>query len=195
MVRPCYVYHIKRSGFNLNEGYIGVSYNPKYRFYQHKKSKTHVGNAINLYKEDVELSIILCASRKYCLEIEAKLRPVDNIGWNEVAGGGNPPVHYGADNWNTTQESRTFKSKTFKGKPVPLHVKENLLNMNYNNSYRAGTGAIYIVTTPDGTEVEVKEIKRWCKERNLECSNLTKVARGLRKQHKGYTCRFKEETT
>jgi len=79
----------------FSQGYIGISNDLKRRFHHHaKRSKNaHLKNAIikygwdNLIKQQV-----LIADEKYCLDIEQKLRPSDNIGWNIVSGGGKPPT-------------------------------------------------------------------------------------------------------
>lgn len=79
----------------LSQGYIGVSNNSSRRFVEHLKSKQnrHLCFAIKKHGWDTLLKTdILISNIDYCLDIEFKLRPYDNIGWNLVAGGGKPPV-------------------------------------------------------------------------------------------------------
>ena len=91
-----------------SQGYIGVSVNAKRRFTEHKKSNNnrHLMFAIQKYGwENLIKSEILIAEEDYCLDIERKLRPLNNIGWNLVVGGGKPPVAYGhkravGNTWN-----------------------------------------------------------------------------------------------
>jgi len=45
----------------------------------------------------------------------------------------------------------------------------------------------YIIKTPSGDIVETKFLSDYCKENNLTYSCMTKVCRGERKHHKGYT--------
>jgi group I intron endonuclease len=83
----------------MSQGYIGVSKDASARFTQHFKrtQNRHLKFAIEKYGWDNLIkSQILIADQEYCLEIERKLRPVDGIGWNCVAGGGKPPVN----RWN-----------------------------------------------------------------------------------------------
>lgn len=47
----------------------------------------------------------------------------------------------------------------------------------------------YIVTTPNGDEIEVHGLNGYCKQNNLSTSCMIGVANGDRKQHKGYKCR------
>ena len=84
-----------------SEGYIGVSKNSKKRWlYGHKwgtlkgrHANCHLSNAINKYGWNSLLkTIILIGDENYCYEIEKKLRPVENIGWNLAVGGHKPPV-------------------------------------------------------------------------------------------------------
>jgi hypothetical protein len=49
----------------------------------------------------------------------------------------------------------------------------------------------YEITDPEGDiHIVSGGIKQWCKDRNLECSNLRGVAQGKRKQTKGYTAKI-----
>ena len=48
----------------------------------------------------------------------------------------------------------------------------------------------YIVTLPSGNEIEVFNLKKYCKENNLHQSNMAQVAKGKLKQNKGYLCRY-----
>ena len=83
------------------DGYIGVSKNAKNRWqyghlWSHKNGRhdnPKFSNAIakhgwdNLIKE-----ILVIGEEKYCYELELKLRPNTEIGWNLAIGGGKPPV-------------------------------------------------------------------------------------------------------
>ena len=83
------------------DGYIGVSKNSKNRWqyghlWSHKNGRhdnPKFSNAIakhgwdNLIKE-----ILVIGEEKYCYELELKLRPNTEIGWNLAIGGGKPPV-------------------------------------------------------------------------------------------------------
>ena len=82
----------------FSQGYIGVSKNAERRWEEHlKKSENrHFRFAINKYGwENLVKEQILIAEEDYCLDIERKLRPAVDIGWNIAIGGGKPPVAYG----------------------------------------------------------------------------------------------------
>jgi predicted GIY-YIG superfamily endonuclease len=101
---PCAVYWIRCADHTdmFSQGYIGVSKNVKRRFVEHqrKSQNAHLKNAIQKYGWDALVKTeILIAEESYCLDIEAKLRPDKNIGWNLVAGGGLPPVLTGSHPW------------------------------------------------------------------------------------------------
>ena len=82
----------------FSQGYVGVSKEVERRWNYHKSygENTHLKNAINKYTWDGLIKeVVLKAEMDYCLDIEAKLRPSDKIGWNIVMGGGKPPSALG----------------------------------------------------------------------------------------------------
>jgi predicted GIY-YIG superfamily endonuclease len=111
----CSVYWIRHPDHTdmFTQGYIGITKDIKRRFRSHKvrPDNNHLKNAIKKYDWDNLIKkVILIADRSYCLEVETKLRPANQIGWN-VASGGSMPPH---DNvWN-------------KGRKIP---KEELADM------------------------------------------------------------------
>ena len=50
----------------------------------------------------------------------------------------------------------------------------------------------YIVTTPDGTEVEAFNLRKFCRENNLNVGAMSSVIAGKHKHHKGFKARHKE---
>ena len=48
----------------------------------------------------------------------------------------------------------------------------------------------YIITYPAGNEFLITNLNKFCRENGLYAGNLTKVAQGKRKHHKGYKARF-----
>lgn len=53
----------------------------------------------------------------------------------------------------------------------------------------AGRQEAFIVTTPEGEEIEIVGLAKFARENGLTQANLSKVLSGERKQHKGYTVR------
>jgi group I intron endonuclease len=58
-----------------------------------------------------------------------------------------------------------------------------------------GRGRDFVVTSPDGQEISVNDLKNFCTGKELCPSSLTKVARGKRPHHKGWLCRYASEGT
>lgn len=91
----------------FSQGYVGITRHgrEKRRFWEHKNvgQNAHLRNALNKY--DVIQEVLLIADENYCKEIEQKLRPFENIGWNIVTGGGFPP------NFKGKKRSSEFVSK------------------------------------------------------------------------------------
>lgn len=100
----CAVYWIRCADHTdmFSQGYIGVSKNVQRRFVEHqrKTENAHLKSAILKYGWGALIKTeILIADEDYCLDIEAKLRPGKNIGWNLTAGGGRPPILTGSHPW------------------------------------------------------------------------------------------------
>lgn len=81
------------------DGYVGVTKRFKRRLVEHSKlsENRHLKFAITKYGWDnLVKEKVLIAEEDYCLDIEFKLRPENNVGWNLVKGGGMPPI----SRWN-----------------------------------------------------------------------------------------------
>jgi|LULS01.1.fsa_nt_gb hypothetical protein len=44
----------------------------------------------------------------------------------------------------------------------------------------------YIITDPDSNEFRVTNLRKWCRENGIDQGNMSRVANGKAKQHKGY---------
>ena len=91
------VYWIRQQNHTdiTSQGYVGVSKHATQRFKEHSKrcSNRHLSFAIKKYGwHNLIKDVIVVADKDYCLDLERRLRPVDGIGWNAIAGGGLPPV-------------------------------------------------------------------------------------------------------
>jgi hypothetical protein len=118
----------------FSQGYVGVSNNPKKRWDGHKlkPQKGHFANAINKYGwGNLVKKVVLIGEENYCLEIEQKLRPTEQIGWNLVAGGGKPPSALGKKFGPMSDEVKAKVSaakKGFKHTPeIEAKVTQNLI--------------------------------------------------------------------
>jgi group I intron endonuclease len=81
-------------------------------------------------------------------------------------------------------EVRQKISKSHKGKKVSTATKKKISEWNRSNKNKNRN--TYIITKPDGTEIQTKFLSDFCKENDLVYSCMTKVCRGERKHHKGY---------
>lgn len=70
-------------------------------------------------------------------------------------------------------------------------------NIGYNicksSSYTSINAKEYIVTTPEGVEIEVSNLEKFSRGNNIS-RGLHRVAIGTANQHKGYLCRYKTDT-
>lgn len=90
--RRCYVYHIKRKGMGLDDGYVGITFDTDKRFKDHRISEYLVGNKIRAHVDDIEFNTLIISDRKTCSDLERKLRPEPNMGWNLRGGGDNESI-------------------------------------------------------------------------------------------------------
>jgi group I intron endonuclease len=112
----------------FSQGYIGITNSIKYRFESHKNraQNKHLKNAIDKYGWDNLIKeVVLVSDKSYCLMIEKILRPLKNIGWNIVEGGGMPPktlkgCNKGKPSWNKgkphSEQTRKKLSNALKGR-------------------------------------------------------------------------------
>lgn len=129
----------------FSQGYIGVSKNHKKRWYNHswKRENVHFNNAINKYGwNNLQKKIVLIAEDDYCLDIEAKLRPTKNIGWNIAIGGGKPPSPLGKKFGPMSEETKAKVSASKKGfKHTPeteAKVTQNLIVFGVPTRFKKG---------------------------------------------------------
>jgi group I intron endonuclease len=107
----------------LRQGYVGISKRFERRIWEHLKltQNRYLKNAINKYGwNNLVKEKVLIGKEDYCLEIEAKLRPADKIGWNLVKGGNKPPVN----RWNAG--TKGLMTSWLKGKSLPEEIKQKV---------------------------------------------------------------------
>ena len=87
--------------------------------------------------------------------------------------------------YKPSQETKEKTSASCKGKK-----KSNTDNMNKSKLKS------YLVTTPDGEELIINDMPKFCSTNNLHASLMYKVASGNRKAHKKFMCRhlYHEQT-
>lgn len=173
------VYHIREKGCNnLNEGYIGITKNSlAFRLLQHSTSKRPVGIKLReLGMSSVEIVEVSRGTKEYALNLEYTLRPKMHLGWNMRAGGNVPTVC--CPGCNTYLPKR--KTGSYCEQCNPCKFGEGHTPHNY------GCGEQYILTSPEGIEYRPLAFTVFCRDHNLTAQNLRKVAKGLRKNHKGW---------
>lgn len=97
------VYWIRASHHSdvTSEGYVGVSKHAQKRWlyghsWAHRKGRhdnPRLANAISKYGWDNLIkTVLVVADEEYCYNLERKLRPTKEVGWNLTIGGGKPPT-------------------------------------------------------------------------------------------------------
>lgn len=113
------------------EGYVGITKDPVSRWAEHKRKAKTNGKA-KVYKAmkkyaDVQFDVILIGDRAYCEEIEIKLRPQHEIGWNIAIGGEDSTK--GA----TLKSQQTYLSRRIANADYYWHKAEMLLLNSLHN--------------------------------------------------------------
>lgn len=94
--------------------------------------------------------------------------------------------------YKQTEEHKRNAAATRIGKKRSLETREK---MRLSALGHAPTNAkTFILTSPDGTEYVAHNLLAFCRERGLNSSTLTQVAKGNRKQHKGWKARYPDST-
>lgn len=127
-----YWVHLPEHTDITNQGYIGVSNNPRRRFLEHKNQSPkkkdinpYFNRELKKHSERIILTIIFQGTKDSCYSLEEELRPINNIGWNANRGGIIPPSKLG---WKPSQETLIKRSANLKGIERHTVWKENLSN-------------------------------------------------------------------
>lgn len=84
---------------------------------------------------------------------------------------------------NRASEATRKKMRDVKRKALPPRTLEHSVKV------AATKAKSYIVTTPDGIEITVVNLREFCRGRELQQSHMGKVANGRQKNHMGWLCR------
>lgn len=129
-----YWIHLAEHTDMFSQGYIGfTTKTSEERFKQHltemtysrsKKRKSHLHKSITKYGVDkIICKTIIIGDNEYCLDVEYKLRPEKDIGWNMATGGGLPP---GVKGLPVSEETRKKIGDAHKGRIVSDETRKKL---------------------------------------------------------------------
>jgi hypothetical protein len=179
------VYWIKTSEMTdvYTQGYVGMTKRSiKYRLGQHYHSKRPIGSILRgLPKEEVQIVELYRGYKEVALEKEYMYRPTRYIGWNIQAGGDRPTVVCKNCGKHLAHGVRNIRHLCPDCNPDDGRFKKGHVPHN------AGKGEKYLLVDPEGVTYTPERFTVFCKEHNLTPQNLRKVAKGLRKHHKGWT--------
>jgi hypothetical protein len=173
----------------FTQGYVGITENMDYRMWRHSRCKTnaHLTNAIKKYRWDVLVKdVVLVSNTEYCLEIEKKLRPSKNVGWNIAIGGGKPTGWEVGSKLPKWVKEKISKGKT--GKFFSQSHKENLSKAKVGkvgelaNNYKSAIKATNLKTN----EVLILRGKVAMEQIGLHDSAVYRCLKGKQASHKGY---------
>ena len=95
-----------------------------------------------------------------------------------------------------TEESKKLISDAKKGlKQTPQHIQKRVDSMtgfkqsqHQKNTARETFECAWLVTNPQGQSFNIINLRKFCRENNLNQGNMVKVSTGILKQHKGWKC-------
>jgi hypothetical protein len=193
----------------FSQGYIGITKHGRQerRLWEHKNvsQNSHLLNALDKY--DVVQDILLIADEDYCKDIEQKLRPEINIGWNIVTGGGLPPSFKGkkrsaefVEKARTRKDSDQTKLKKSiaalgnkRGKGRKLTEQQKLAVSVWMKGRKNALGKQNaLVYQYIGTNINTGETitligGKPVKDAGFHFGHVSSCACGTEKSHKGYT--------
>lgn len=145
--------------------YVGVTNDPKNRWYGHSRSDHKIGKTLREYKFTYEnnMKIIFMGDSSQCYEMENILRPTTNIGLNVAVGGHGGYTSYSKERNLKISKSLMGRTNTW-GHKSGLTRKLSGLSVGANN----GMAKKWLLTTPEGTTIEVHgNIQDTCKQLNI----------------------------
>lgn len=110
--------------------------------------------------------------------------------------------HQGKEGRAHTDQSKQLMSIQRKGRPSTrvgfTHTEETKQRISATAKMkgpRSPEDALkwskwFVVVSPAGEEYVIQNLNAFCREHNLTNSNMTNVAKGKYKHHKGWTCRY-----
>ena len=153
--------------------YIGVTAHPADRLSQHKSSSRH-----GTTQKDIWIREALEKGQSLQITVVAEYADRENAHANEIRLIAEARATPGTIVLNTEDGGGpSFKS---------VHLPEN--REKARRSIQKANSQHWEVTDPWGEVLHVTNMKEFCKERNLDCSTMSKVANGQQESHKGYHC-------
>mgnify|MGYP006266522271 CR=1 FL=1 len=218
------VYWIRRPDHTdpTTQGYIGITAFFERRMKEHfkKTENRYLRNAINKYGWDnLVKEQLLIGTEEYCLEIELKLRPKEQIGWNLVKGGGKPPLgvgnkyKLGVPSWNkgmtmppeTTQKvsaavvkwwqvpgNREFLSAKWKGRACPMKGKKHRPESIQKMALTKLGKPSKKKGIPLSAE-QIEKMRQMARENSWECPHCSKFGYSIGARNRWHfdNCKFK----
>ena len=127
----------------FSQGYVGVSKNTKARWFRHSRysGNQHLKAAIKKYSWDSLIKeVVVIGEETYCYDLEAKIRPTKQIGWNIAEGGEKPPTsQYRGDNYISPLRGKKKETPWMFGRKVSDREKQlaserRKVKVKYQNS-------------------------------------------------------------
>lgn len=170
------------NGYNMNEGGSGLTHISE----EHKKALSQ-NNPWKGKKRSGSLNPMF--NRHHSEEIRKKQSRVAKERYKN-----NPEVHPWLGKKHKDSSIKKM-SESKKGKTSPRkgssHTEESKQKMSEAKKGKVSkTRKKYMITFPDGHEEIIEGLQMFCKMYNLHDGNMTSVAKGRLKQHKGYKARY-----
>lgn len=158
------------------------------------KGRKHSDKTIELFREQRKNLAVISKDGKIKRVKKDELNHYLSEGWVlgnkilDVAGENNPMYgkKHSAETKKKISENAKNKESKIKGMRRPWLSERNRKTRGIK---RPNQEKFYILTDPDGKEIWVKGLSKFCKENNLHAGNFISVANGNLKHYKKWKCR------
>lgn len=86
-------------------------------------------------------------------------------------------------------ESIAKRQRWLKDNPLPKEEMDRIRLLSIDKIAKE-----YVVTTPEGKEIYIKNLKAFCREHGLNPTHMMQTAKGIYIRHKGWRCRYADTT-
>ena len=115
-----------------------------------------------------------------------------NSGYNMTKGGEGSIGHtYKANPETLKQISKKLKGRIF-SEEHKRNMSLSMKGLKKSITHRENVGKAFahkwIIKNPNGEIIEIQNLRKFCRENNLDQAAMQRVSKGKSKTHKGYTC-------
>ena len=195
------IYSIYKATNTIN-GKVYIGFDSKWPFRMYKHKERSVGHNQTLYQAirkygwvNFKWEVIYQSyDGEHCLSVMEPhfIKEYNSYthGYNMTLGGD------GCVGFKHSDETKSHLSAIKKGQTfnhteeTKQKIGDKLRGRKYTEEQLKRYGKEFIITTPLGEKIKIKNLNKFCRENDLDCGHMVAVAKGIRKSHKKYKCEY-----